>query len=185
MTTNPTPTRTHRSRRVKVAAAVGGGATAFALGAVAAFIGAAPIQGGVDSNEFSPSWQTVSVPAASQTDMTCTAGLAGGGAINLTAANAYPGGQCEVTGAVYIDGAGAETGKVVGLDLTLPTGWTATLLQGCGGTVPNVQQGGTLAVRFRVSMGATATPGSSSTFAATDGVRIAPTSTNAALSCTP
>lgn len=83
-------------------------------------------------------------------------------------------GQVRVPGAI-------ESSRVVGLNLTLPKGWTARITNGCGDKI--AQSGGAATVKFRITMTEQAAPGSGSEFALADGVKVAPVSQDAPLEC--
>jgi hypothetical protein len=66
----------------------------------------------------------------------------------------------------------AQDGKIVGMQLALPTDWSVTVRPAdCNQIVP---RGNFRVVQFTISMGQNANPGSSSTFGATDGLLVAP-----------
>lgn len=155
---------------------------AFGLGvAVAVYVGRAPIGGSAKSKAFQALWSTAT--AGTATDMTCAPTVDGAGKLTLLVDNAYPGGECLINGSVSITAGSGADGKVVGVELTLPTNWTATLTQGCSGVVPRFGNGSPLPVTLKVAMGANATPGEQSTFAATNGLKIAPAGSAAPVEC--
>lgn len=179
---------TSRGRKLVRRAAAPTLAAMLVLGtAVAVFEGRAPIGGGAESSPFSPQWEYVK-QAGMTGGGTCTATTDAQGKLTLNMKGAYPGSVCTVDGAVLLEDSAAESGKVTGLALTVPQGWTAKLAAGCGATVPRgsitdgAYQG--VLVSVVVTMTDQAAAGSASTFAAGDGVRIAPLSANAPVSCT-
>lgn len=149
--------------------------------AVAVYVGKANIKGGASSGQFSPQWTLGDTQVTSQTDMTCSANTDANMDLNVNVTDAFPGGSCTVQGAVTLPVSNAQNGKIVGLALTLPTDWTATLApEDCGATVT---RGAAEVVHFTITMGANAPLGEASTFEPTSGLRVAPVSQNATLQC--
>jgi hypothetical protein len=137
------------TRRGKAFAAALGAVLAFSIGAaIAAFISRAPIEGGVQSSPFEPSW-TGAPSIQGAEDMSCMVSRSGR-TLNLQVTSAYPTGWCDVVGLVYLPSVAAEEGKIAGIDLNLPAGWTATFPQAgdCGRQVVRSDGANGTAVRI-------------------------------------
>lgn len=160
-----------RTRAGKILTGLVGFLVAAGVGvALAALLGIAHITGGVSSGNFSPVWSTAT---ATGSGSTCTANVTGAGTLDLHVNGALPGGSCTVDGTVALAPGATVTGRVAGVALTLPDGWTATLTQGCGALV---DVSPATPVTIKVTMTPDAAPGSAGTFGSADGVTVQPTS---------
>ncbi|SEE90911.1 hypothetical protein [Jiangella alba] len=166
------PLAHHRKTRIALVTTALVAALAVAF---AAFIGRAPIDGGVDSNAFSPRF-TQQGAQPTMSDAECTSSVSFS-TLHLNVTNAYPGGWCQASGFVLVDG--GEPGIVTGVSLPgLPVGWTAEVMGGCGTTIPNSGTQGSL-VTVRLTMLEDApTTGTSGTFSGA-GLLVQPVSTMA------
>lgn len=181
-TTTTTTARPRRRRRIVVG--ILGFVVAFAVGAVAAFLSRTPITGNIDTGQFVTIWSSggTAPSVVSSQDMTCTVTRVSQFNLKVDVTAGYPGGSCVIEAPVELSGSSEENGKVVGLDMTLPTGWEASLTQGCGITLqPALPQ----QVRFQVTMTSTAAAGSGGTINGDSGLLVGPLSTNPVLQCTP
>ena len=151
--------------------------------AVAAFVIRAAIEGGVDAPPFEPASGGASVINASD-GMTCLVGYAGT-KMTLQINGAYPDGSCVIRAFAYVPMSAAEDGKLVGIDLNLPNGWSTTFPTpgDCGKTIVKRGDGGSMTpLIFEVTMGPEATTGATSTFTG-NGLLIKPVSSGAPLQC--
>lgn len=169
------------SKAKKIAVAVGAFVLAAAVGiGIAAFVANAPVTGSATSSQFVAKWTTATPPTVlASNDMTCTV-TESTGELRLEANKAYPGGSCTVQGSVYLPGTNAEDGRIVGMSLNLPTGWSVALGKGCDVAMTRDTA---YTVEFTVTMGESAAmDGATSTFApSSDGVQVVPASSNAPL----
>lgn len=130
---------------------------AAAGAALALWVTRAPITGGIHTDGFSVAW--VTNPSTSGDMGTSCGASVDNGALKLNIVSAFPGQSCDVASSVRITG--ATSGRIVGLDLPVPAGWTVTVLTGCGVTAPP----NTLTdVKIRLTMGPDAVPGQDATF---------------------
>lgn len=175
-------TNTHSARRrwIRRGSIFLGTFLAAVLGLAAAlYTGTAPIDGGAKSAKFGIEWTNFGAVNFGENDqgMSCVQSVDDQGRAVLDITNAYPGGHCSSQGQMQMTD-GSPDGKIVGLDLTLPEGWTAKLTRGCGATVA-----ANSTVSFEVRMGETAKLGEYTQFAVNDGVKVAPASEDAPLQC--
>lgn len=187
MSTTTHPARRRWTRRAVVCL---GFFLAAVLGLAAAlFTGTAPITGSATSSSFTPVWNS-KPQVDNHGGATCTASRNNDtGKVVLHVTNAYPGTSCRVSGTVGFTEQDRpdEDGRIVGVNLSLPPKWTARVVDGCGDTISHSAAGfGTgQRVEIEVTMTDQAAPGSSGTFAPSDGVQVAPVSQDAPLECEP
>ena len=163
-----------RYRKVIIGLLVGllAGVAGFAA---AAYLFRAQVTGSVKAGNVSAEWTSVQLDATNNPNVCSAATLNAGKAVITPGAGGYPGDACVFKGALKMKAGSSEDGKVVAAAMTVPVGWKATLVSGCGQTVP--VGAGTAAVTIKVEMLPTAlADGTTVTFGATDGVEVQPAS---------
>ena len=152
--------RNSKGKRRLTVAGISAAAILTAAGvAVAVILYLLNITGTWSSANFLPQWVSSPAPSVvSSSGMTVSPSFVSSTTIDVDVANAHEGGTGLVAASARLQLGASESGRVVGVQGTIPAGWTVALENGtCGKTLP--MAGTTAEVRFSITRGTGASVG--------------------------
>jgi hypothetical protein len=144
------PTTGRRRRRVLIGSVLA--LLAAAGTAVAIILYLLNVTGTWSGASFLPQWATSPTPTVvSSEGMTATPSISGT-SLQVNVANAHEGSSATIEANAKLQAGATESGKIVGLQGTIPAGWTVELVNGtCGKSL--AMAGTNATVQFKITRG--------------------------------